>query len=246
MAEELNSLFATLKEELKIAGKTQGDVADALHLSLPTVKQIFSRKRLRLDRLECICHEVLGYEMSELYRRMDGRVRKISSLTREQEQMLAANTTLLTVAICALNNWTPQEIVAAYQIEMDECRSLLAVLEKLKLISMQGETHIRLLIDRNFDWLPDGPIERLVVSQIVPDFLNAAFDQSGDVRVFKTGMLSQASMLELGKRIEKLVDSFMLLNEEDNQLQLGHRVGTSMLVAVRPFEAGAFAALRRE
>ena len=245
MAEELNTLFATLKEEMKIAGKTQRDIAEALHLSLPTVKQAFSTKNLRLDRLERICHEVLGYEMSELYRRMDNRTRKVSALTREQEQMLASNSVLLTVAICALNNWTPQEIVDAYQIQMTECRSLLAELEKLNLISVQSDTHIRLLIDKNFDWLPDGPIERLVVSQITPEFLNAAFDQPGEVRVFKTGMLSAASMQELSRRIEKLVDSFLLLNEDDSRLQLGHRVGTSMLIAVRPFEARAFTELRR-
>lgn len=246
MAEELNILFATLKEEMKIAGKTQRDIAEALHLSLPTVKQAFSRKNLRLDRLERICHEVLGYDMSELHRRMENHSRKVSALTREQEQVLAGNEALLTVAICALNNWTPQEIVEAYQIQMKECRSLLAELEKLNLIVVQSDTHIKLLIDKNFDWLPDGPIERLVVSQIAPEFLDATFDQPGDVRLFKTGMLSAASMQELGRRIEKLVDSFMMLNDDDSRLQIGHRVGTSMLIAVRPFEARVFTELRRQ
>ena len=126
-----------------------------------------------------------------------------------------------------------------------ECRSLLLRLEKLKLISVQSESHIRLLIDKNFDWLPDGPIERLAVSQIVPDFLYASFDQPGEVRVFKTGMLSHTSLQELGKRIEKLIESFLMLNEEDSRLQLGHRIGTSMLVATRAFEASSFAEQRR-
>lgn len=245
MAEELKRLFATLKAEMKIAGKTQRDVAEALHLSIPTVKQIFSQKNLRLDRLERICHSVLGYEMAELYRRMDRRSHKLSALTREQEQKLASNTTLFTVAICALNNWTPQEIVDTYQINKRECRSLLSELEKLNLISVHNDSHIRLLIDRNFDWLPDGPIERLVATKLAPEFLDAAFDQPGEIRLFKTGMLSATSLQELGKRIEKLVENFLLLNEEDSRLQLGHRIGTSLFIATRPFEARSFTELRR-
>jgi len=246
MAEELNLLFDTLKVEMKVAGKTQRDVAEALHLSLPTVKQMFSRKNLRLDRLERICHEVLGYEMSELYRRMDNHTRKVSALTPEQEHLLANNPTLFTVAICALNNWTPKNIVDTYQISAKECRTLLSELEKLNLVSVQADNHIKLLIDKNFDWLPDGPIERLVLREYAPEFLEAPFDQPGEVRVFKTGMLSTTSLNELNKRIEKLIESFLMLTEEDSRLQLRHRTGTSLLVAARPFEAGSFAELRRK
>lgn len=246
MAEELSALFTTLKAEMKLAGKTQQHVADALCLSLPTVKQIFSTQNLRLDRLECICNNVLGYEMAELYRRMESRVRHVSALTREQEQMLANNTELLMVAICVMNNWTPQEIVEAYDFQPQECSQYLAELEKLNLISRHGDTRIQLLIDRNFNWLPGGPIERLFESKIAADFLDAKFDQPGEVRVFKTGMLSAASMRDLCKRIEKLVESFLQLNEDDSRLQIGHRIGASMLVAARPFETKSFAALRRE
>jgi len=53
-------------------------------------------------------------------------------------------------------------------------------------------------------------------------------------------------MPEPGRRIEKLVDSFMMLNDDDSRLQIGHRVGTSMLIAVRPFEARVFTELRRQ
>lgn len=42
-------------------------------------------------------------------------------LTREQEAQLVLDRKLLLVAVCALNHWSAEEIVAAYQITRAEC-----------------------------------------------------------------------------------------------------------------------------
>lgn len=244
MAETV-ALVATLKQALKAGGKTYFDVADALNLSEASVKQMFAGNRITLSRLDVICNEVLGIEISELVQQMNARVQYVSELTERQEAQLVANLRLLVVAVSVMNNWTPDEIVSQFQIDQRECRQHLNVLEKLKLISLRPNGSVRLLIDRNFQWRVNGPIQRFFQQHIQSDFLNSDFDRVGEKLVFLTGMLSRKSSLALIRRIEKLAAEFLELNEEDSRLDLNHRVGSSIVIALRPWQMEAFAKLRR-
>ena len=242
---ETVALVNTLKNALKANGKTYFDVADALNLSEASVKQMFAGNRITLLRLDAICNDVLGIEISELVEQMRARVQYVSELTEEQEAQVVANLRLLVVAVSVMNNWTPEEIVARFQIEARECRQHLEVLEKLKLISVRPNGGVRLLIDRNFQWRPNGPIQRFFQQHIQSDFLDSDFDRPGEKLVFLTGMLSRKSAVSLVRRIEKLAAEFLELNAEDSRLDLNNRVGSSIIIALRPWQMAAFAELRR-
>ena len=245
MAETV-ALIATLKHALKASGKTYFDVADALNLSEASVKQMFAGNRITLLRLDAICNEVLGIEISELVQQMSDRVQYVSELTEQQEAQLVANLRLLVVAVSVMNNWTPAEIVSQFRIDKRECRQHLDVLEKLKLISVRPNGGVRLLIDRNFQWQPNGPIQRFFQQHIQNDFLDSDFDRPGEKLVFLTGMLSRKSALSLIRRIEKLAAEFLELNSEDSRLDLSKRIGSSIVIALRPWQMAAFAELRRD
>jgi len=144
-----------------------------------------------------------------------------------------------------MNNWTPVEIVEHYEISKAECHRHLKTLETLKLISRRANGRIKLLIDRNFHWIPNGPLEQFFRTHVQGDFLDASFNDAGEVRLFRTGMLTSKSSGELTRRIDKLVSDFMDLNNEDAQFDLQRRSGYSFLVAMRPWMMPAFTRLLR-
>lgn len=245
MAQELSELFDTLKSELKSNNKTYADIANTLNLAEATIKQNFASENMRMDRFERICQDVLAIDMAELHRRMEARVQHVDALTEDQERLLTNNPELFVVAICVLNSWTREEIVSIYDIDNNQCDRHLYELEKFKLIKLLPDSRIRLLINKNFDWLPNGPIARFFKKEIEPEFLNSTFDKHDQTRVFKTGMLTNASIQKLMREINRLIANFQQLNETDCQLELSSRIGTSILVAARPYEMDAFAKMRR-
>jgi len=242
---ETASLLNTLKQLLKTNGKTYQDVAEALFLSEASVKQMFASNRITLERLDRICNELLQIEISDLVTQMQNQQSSITELSEDQERKVVADFNLFVVAISIMNSWTPSEIVEHFEIDMDECRRHLASLESLQLIQVRPGNQIRLQIDRNFKWRPDGPIQRYFRQHIQGDFLDSRFDNPGEKLVFLTGMLSDKSVGELLKRIERLATEFLELNRDDSRLELQHRHGGSLLVGYRPWQMAGFAELRR-
>ncbi len=242
---EVSNLLDTLKQLMKEKGVSQPDVAAALGLGIARVKQMFAEKDIRMSRLSIICNELLEIDLSDLMRINEERVSYITSLTEAQEKLLISDMKLLVVAVSVLTNWTAEQIVSRYQITERECQLHLNKLEKFKLISIRDDGHIRFLFDHNFQWIEDGPLERFFTDKIQSDFLNAPFHGAGELRVFRTGMLSEQSVDQLIKLVDKTVAGFIELNRDDSRLPLEQRTGYSMVVALRPWLMPAFTDLLR-
>lgn len=243
---ETTAIVDTLKHELKAREKTYQDVADALNLTEASIKQMFSTNRISLERLDKICTSLLGIEISELVQLMNDRVPLVTTLTELQERQLVANERLLLVAVSVMNNWKVSELVDQFEMDTSECLQHLKGLSKLNLITVRPGNRIKLLIDRNFSWLKNGPIEKYFQQNIQSEFLDSSFDRPGETRLFRTGMLTRKSSVELIARIDKLIAEFMDLNREDSKLNLNHRIGYSFIVALRPWLMPAFADMRRD
>ncbi len=242
---EVNQIVDTLKQLLKERNVNQADVAAVLNLGLARVKQMFANNDFHINRLSIVCNELLDMELVDLVLITQERQKYVAELTEKQEMQLVSDQRLLVVAVSIMNNWTPVEIVERYDISDTECDRHLMTLEKLKLISRRANGRIKLLIDRNFQWIPHGPLEKFFRQHIQSDFLNASFGSAGETRVFRTGMLTSKSAEELSRRIDKLVNEFVDLNREDGTLELQHRIGYSFLVAMRPWLMPSFTKLLR-
>lgn len=242
---QITSLLTTLKRELKARGITYAEAASRLDLSESSVKRLFSESRLSLERLEALC-KLVGWEISDLVQTMAGERRRIDRLTEEQEREVAADPKLLLVAICVLNQWTFDEIIGAYRIDEHECIRLLARLDRLKLVELLPGNRFRLVVSSEFRWIPNGPIQRFFRREVQPAFLQSHFAGPGEKLLFQSGMLSRASNAALVKKMEKLLADFNELHAEDAGLPLAERFGSSILVAMRPWEFGVFSELRRK
>jgi len=238
------SLVDALKRLLKGKGMTYAVLAKELGLSEASVKRMFSRRDFTLQRLEDVCRAA-GIDIADLARAVTAEDTGVAHLTVEQEEEIVSDPKLMLVALCAVNNWTLEQIVATYQLSQAECVRCLVRLDRRRIIELQPGNRIRPLISRTFAWRPDGPIQRYFRACIEAEYLSSKFDSDGELFIFVSGMLSQASTTELIGQLRRVARDFAQLHREDLALPLAQRFGTSLLVAMRPWEPRSFRQLRR-
>lgn len=237
-------LLNTLKREMKAQGLTYARVADRLELSESSIKRIFSDSKLSLDRLEQLS-QLVGMDITDLVQKMGEERQRIEMLTEEQEREVADDPKLLLMAICALNLWTIDEIIETYDLGEHECIQLLAKLDRLKLIELLPLNRFKLMVANDFQWIPNGPLQTFFRKEVQPAFMKCSFSGAGERFLFRNGMLSRGSNATMMKKIEKLISEFNELDNEDKGLPLEERFGTSVMVAIRPWEFDYFREFRR-
>jgi AcrR family transcriptional regulator len=237
-------LVDVLKRELKTRGITYAQVARRLGLSEASVKRMFSRKDFNLKRLDQVC-QLAGSEFSDVARALYQEESLISQLTLEQEKEIVSSRKLFLVAVCVLNQVGFDQIVSIYDVSRAECIQLLVRLDHLGFIQLQPNNRIKLLVSRNFSWLPDGPIQRFFNQQAHTEYFRSRFDRPDEFMVVVNGMLSRNSSAAVVTRLKRTAREFSELHNEDARLPLNERSAMSLLVAIRHWELAAFAELRR-
>lgn len=238
------AVIDTLKHALKSHGLTYAEVARKLRMSEANIKRMFASRRFTLVRLEDICR-LMHMELIDLINLHEESRQRITRLSLEQEEELMRDTRLLFIAVSVRNRLGFSDIITHYKISRTECIRYLAKLDRLKIIDLLPDNRIKLRIDENFRWLPNGPIERFFETQIQNQFLTSDFTHAFAQRLFQFGLLSDASIQIMLDKTESLAKDFMDLHRQDAGLPLAQRHNMGMMLALRPWELGAFQPLRR-
>ena len=241
---EAAQLLATIRKQLKNQGLTYRDVARALNISEPSVKRLFASGRFTIDRLVQIS-TLLGYTLAELSKEAIAGQLLLRTLTEKQERELVSEPKLLVIAVCALNHWTLDEIVASYRIGNAECIKYLLRLDKLRIIDLLPGNRIRITVARDFDWLPSGPIQQYFQNRGLSDFLKDDFAHEDETMAFVHGMFTDPALAQILDELRRLRKKFAELHEESLSAPLSKRRGLGLLLAMRRWEPADFAKLRR-
>ena len=241
---ETERLISTLKSLLKKQGFTYRNVGQELGLSEQTVKRMFSKEVLTLDRLVRLA-SLLGMSLAEVTDQASHATPSIRSLTVAQENDLVAEPALLLVAACVLNNWVPAEIIRIYNLTKAECLKHLLKLDRLSLITLLPGDRVRLNVARDFEWLANGPIQHFFRKQEKDDFLTSNFAEPGENLYFIFGLLTPAAKLRLQLQLKKLRDEFAELHRESITAPFDQRSSACLMVAQRKWEPKSFANMRR-
>lgn len=238
-------LVATLKKLLKSRGITYARVATQLERSVPAIKRQFAQQSFSIKTLEKIC-DLLEIDLLELMQASEAEQSRLNSLTEAQEAELVADPRRLLVAVCVLNHWSLEQIIEIYRLSKPECIRYLIQLERLGLIRLLTENRVKLLISRDFAWLPDGPIYRFFREQAQTGFMDTDFGGPGELLRFQHAMLTPEANARFQKQLHRLIQDFSALHRECLAMPVEQRFGTSLLVAVRPWEPDVFESLRRQ
>ena len=237
-------LIDTLKQELRKQRITYKQVAESLDLSETSVKRLFSEEAFSIKRLEKVC-ELLHLDLSDLIHLMERNIDLTNQLSPSQEQELVSDVKLLLVALLLMNKLRFDEIIAVYDISETEGIRLLARLDRMKMIELQPGNRVKLMISQNFEWIPGGPIQKFFESTVQQEFLNSTFTNPGELRIFASGMISPSANAELIRKMQHLAKEMHDMNIDSESLPLDQRFGTSLMMAIRPWEIQVFKELRR-
>src|SRR6056297_3294281 len=242
---QTDRLLVALKDELRRQRKTYAQAARVLDLSEASIKRLFSERNLSLQRLDTLCNW-LGLEISDLVRGMEAGLERVSALTPAQEQELVADERLLLLTLCLLNHWRFKDIIAAYRISETEGIGMMGRLDQMGLIEILPGNRVRLLVAREFAWLRGGPIQRFFEGRIQNEFFDCSFDGPGECLLVVNGMLSSQSNADIIRRMRRLAAEVNERHTQDKNLPDNQRHGTTLVLAMRPWEAEVFQRLRRE
>jgi hypothetical protein len=240
-----NKLIDELKIVLKEKGITYKAIALHLELSEGTIKRIFSNYDFTLRRVEEVC-SLVDLELFDLLERMKEKELSTEILPIEHETELVSDIKLLLTAHLLINKWTVHQILSNYEIDRLNMTQLLAKLDTMGIIDYLPGERVRLKISRNFKWINKGPIHQFFNNNIELEFFNCDFTSPGEIKLFVSGMLTKASNTEMQRRIKKLAVSFDDLHKENEQEVLSDKFGTSLVLAMRPWDIELFDKLRKK
>ncbi|MDX2465374.1 MAG: helix-turn-helix transcriptional regulator [Porticoccus sp.] len=241
---QTEALIDTLKQALKSHRLTYAQIAQKLDMSEANIKRMFASKRFTLDRLEEIC-QLMQMELSDLFQLYEESRQHITQLTLEQEKELVNDDKLLLVAVSVRNRLSFDDIITNYQISETECIRYLAMLDKLKIIDLLPNNRIKLRIDDDFRWLPNGPIDRFFEQQIKNQFLKSRFKGDLEQRLFLFGLLGDSSTQIIMNKMQNLAKEFTDLHRQDSKLPLEKRHNIGFMLAMRPWDLEVFQPLRQ-
>ncbi|VAW36551.1 hypothetical protein MNBD_GAMMA01-2208 [hydrothermal vent metagenome] len=237
-------IIITLKQVLKAKGIKYIDVAKHLCMSESSIKRQFTQGDISLSRLEKIC-DLAGMDIVDLLELVQLKSMQLEQLSIQQERKLVSDTKLMLVAVSVLNNLTFEEIYAIYNFEQPELIKLLLQLEKISLIQLRPDNKIKTLVSRTFKWQSNGPIQRYFENHIQDDFFNCQFNHAGELRIVINGMLSTGSNQTMHKKIKQLAQNFNDLAYKDQNIGFNRRYGSTLVIAIRPWELPEFNMYRR-
>ena len=237
-------LITTLKAELRRAGITYAQLAVELGMAESSIKRVFAKGDMPLSRIDEVL-AVLKMDFAELARlvALDSPLRR--EMTLEQERAVVADPKLLLAAICALSQWTLEQIVQTYSLSKPQAVGCLLALDKLGFLELRANNRYRLKIDKTFRWRPDGPVMQFFRQHAVGDYFSGDFGGVGELLMLVHGQISPAQAALFNERLQRLAQDFAQQHLADQKLPLSDRTAYTMVIGMRSWLFAPFRQLLR-
>lgn len=238
-------LVTALKAELKAAGITYADLARELGMAESSIKRVFAKADMPLSRIDEVLR-VLKMDFADLARQVADAQPLRRELTHEQEAAVVADRKLLLVAICALSQWTFEQIVATYTLTEAECVKCLLQLDKLGFIELRPLNRYRLKVAKGFRWRPNGPAMQYFRRNVVDDYFSGGFDGEGEMLMLVHGQVGRSLAATFKERLQRVGQDFAQQHLADQKLAPEQKRPYTLVVGMRSWLFAAFRDLKRE
>lgn len=204
--ENIDLIAEALKTTLREQGLSYAELGRRISRSESSIKRLFSKKSFSLELLEKICSH-LGISLFDLMDRAKvAATVEAYTLNEKQEKVLAANPRFYCFFWLVVNRVPLKRILSAYRIPTPEAERYLLQLNRLKLIDLKPYNRFTILVPRNVQWSPNGPIDKFVVANTLSRFLGGRFDRHEDYHRFIIAKLTPESMLQFKTRLQAIAD----------------------------------------
>jgi len=240
-----HDLVTTLKAELKAAGITYAELAAQLGMAESSIKRVFAKADMPLSRIDEVLR-VLKMDFAELARKVADAQPLRSELTLEQEKAVVADRKLLLLSICALSQWTFEQMTATYTFSDADCVKYLLQLDRLGIIELRPLNRYRLKVAKGFRWRPHGPVMQYFRKHVVDDYYSGGFDGEGEMLMLVHGQISKGLAATFVERLQRVGQDFAQQHLADQKLGPDQKSPYTLVVGMRSWLFIAFRDLKRD
>ena len=239
-----SDLVAVLKAELRRARITYADLAGELNLAESSIKRIFAKGDMPLSRIDEVL-AVLRMDFAELAQKVVSASPQRRELTLAQETAVVADPKLLLVAICALSQWTAEQIGETYALSKPQVVACLLALDRAGIIELHANNRYRLKIDKTFRWRADGPVMRFFRDHAVTDYYSGGFDGPGELLMLVHGHISPTHAALFTERLQRLAQDFSQQHLADQKLPANEKSAYTLVIGMRSWLFAPFREMLR-
>jgi hypothetical protein len=236
-------IVAALKQALRARGHTYADVARKLHLSVASVKRLFSTADFSLQRVDEIC-ELVGLGLREILERAHDHTEPIKQLTLAQETEITSDPKLLFMMWLVLIRTPYEEIAKDYLFTEREVLRHLIKLDRLGVIELQPGNRVRLLVSRHFSWRAGGPVQRYIHQKLLREFFASPFAGAQEEFFFHGGRITDEALAQLKRALRHASRECAEIIERD-RASSQNRNGAAFVLALRPWKYSGFSQFDR-
>ena len=195
-------LVEKLKRAIKAQRLTYADIAKKLGISEPTIKRIFSHGDMNLSRFEEVC-AAAGIQFADLITASDDQIGNPHQLSVEQEEVLALDEDLLKVFHYLSKGWALGEIRDHLPMGLKKFSRILMELDRIDLIELHANDHIRLKKGSFVQWAHHGPLFQKYGRAIACEFSDYDFKGPGEVMWFLPTPISPGLKVLIEKKLRE-------------------------------------------
>lgn len=149
----------TIKGLLKKQGANYEKLADELGVSLPTVRRLLTSDSLSVERLSKIC-DFLKITFPELIQLSFREQKETEPLSEELEEFFIKHPDMYTLLRYLGRGIEVSDISKQFNLSPKKVQDYLRKLESLKLIQVQKNSFVRILVRWPAPWRKNGPLFR--------------------------------------------------------------------------------------
>lgn len=150
-----------IKNLLKRNKATYADLAKALKVSVPTIKQMMSKGQFTLDRLEAIANW-FSLSLNEFFEIALKSESVSHTFTAFQEEILAQNPLAMLVLFQISAGFQFEDIKKTLDLNQKDWQLTLFALDRAELIELQTSGQIRIKVRGPYFWNPNGKLEKAI------------------------------------------------------------------------------------
>ena len=230
-------LLEALKEIFRDRRISYQAIADALDVSLPTVKRMLNKPGLPLDRLFALC-QIADIEPAEVFALADKNKPTHTNITAEQDQLFFDHPEFLSYFMELFDSGkSPQQIADENELSKLSTERYLSGLAKVGLIERGLGLQYQLMIDPPIGFGPDSK----VLQASFVDFLDHTVKQvlstdteKGCFSILKPLRLPNDLYLEMIDELSSIVDKYAYLSEHSNSRKITDREDWNLAIASGP------------
>ena len=166
MRQDTEKLVETIKTVMKERGFIYRDLCEALQLSEPSVKRLFSKMNFSLNQIIDIT-EAIGLNIEQLTALAFQNQSRFHQYTPEQDQLLGQNPLEMYVYVRLLVGFKPQEIKKELELTEEKILKILNRLDKVQLIALLPRGRVKILVKGPFEHVKGGAFQKILFPRVM-------------------------------------------------------------------------------